>query len=1389
MTRHRTIIYSATVLWMAVWVYACGDDSTAPEPPDPPHATTLTVTPSTAELTAIGATVQLSAEVRDQYGQVMTGVAVTWVSSDGSAATVNGSGLVTAVGHGVTTVTATARAASGSAAVTVVPVENLDRAALVALYEATDGLNWARSDGWLSDGPLNSWYGVEVDGQGRVFSLWLDSNNLTGRIPPELGDIAKLSRLYLSGNKLSGPIPPELGKLANLRRLILDRNALSGQIPPELGNLANLSRLEFGRNHLSGPIPPELFSLTNLSGLELGENLLSGPIPPELGSLASLRSLVLGGNHLSGPIPPELGSLANLRALWLCNSGLSGPIPSELGNLANLTDLGLCNNNLSGPIPPEFGDLANLSWLELGRNHLSGPIPPELGNLTSLAYLDLQGNKLTGPVPAEFGNLTELNQLHLGYNNLSGPIFHGFLQLERLNRFYISNTALCVPGIASFAMWLKGIEKHDVESSNLCNAGDLATLKALYQATGGTSWTHSAGWMGDDPIGSWYGVRTDSLGHVTELDLTRNGLLGPLPSSIGDLAKMSAFRISGNAISGRLPLSLSRVSLQEFRYGETQLCTPSDATFQAWLSAIVSHEGTGVECPPLSDLGILEALYIATGGPNWTYQENWLSDAPLRNWQGVEVDGKERVERLSLGGYNLSGTIPPELGNLSNLKDLNLRSNNLFGTIPPELSKLSNLEQLNLGYNDFSGPIPPELGKLHHLMELDLFNNDLSGPIPPELGNSSGLAELWLGNNQLSGPIPSELGNLSDLTELKLGSNNLADPIPPQLGNLSNLTELDLQHNELSGPIPPELGNLSNLTELNLGYNNLSGPVPPEFSGMLSLHVLNLFDNSEMSGALPTELTALAQLRVLLVERTDLCAPDDPAFRAWVRGLYRGWIALCLGDAPAAYLTQAVQSREFPVPLVAGEKALLRVFVTARQATSVGIPAVRARFYHDGRETHVENVPGKSTPIPTNVYEGLLSNSANAEIPGRVMQPGLEMVIEVDHDGKLDPALVVAKRIPETGRLPVEVQPMAVFELTLIPFVWSETQDSSIVDIVKAMAADPENHELLRDMRTLLPVGELEVTAHEPVLSSTNNISALHSQTISIRLMEGGTGHYKGMMHRVSGGVLGAASRPGWTSFSTPDPYVIAHELGHNLSLYHAPCGPVMNFDFGYPFFNPDGSIGAWGYDFEGGGRLVRPTMPDLMSYCSPQWISGYHFIKAMRFRLIDTDNARLLHRTPPTQSLLLWGGVDADSVPFLEPAFVVDASPKLPRFRGQHRLTGHTATGDELFSLSFDMPVVADGDGSSSFAFVLPVRPGWEGNLATITLSGPGGSVTLDGDSDRPMAILRNPRNGQVRGILRDLPAIKAAVQADAAAALVAGPALEVLFSRGIPDAAAWRR
>ena len=1373
----------------------------------------VAVSPAADTLVAFGDTVRLVAEATDGNGHGVAGSEFSWSSSDTLVARVDDSGLVTGVDEGMATITATTGDYSGAAEITT--VENPERAALVALYEATNGSNWVDDTNWLTDAPLGEWYGVHTDHFGRVVRL-----DLAGRRD------AAARRTVSHG--LIGSLPPELGNLIGLRTLDLGDNDLFGAIPPELGNLTELRRLDLGDNNLTGAFPPALLNLVRLESLDLGGNSLKGTLPPGLGDLGSLRWLNLSSNRWTGPIPPELGDLANLRELRLYSADLAGPIPPEFGKLVSLTWLRLDGNRLTAPIPSELGNLASLLGMFLGGNNLTGSIPPELGNLASLESLGLGLNNLTGTIPPELGNLANLTSLVLEYNSLTGPIPRSLVQVALDRLLLEGNDGLCVPGTAAFAEWIARMSEQE---GPFCNKSDIAALEALFRSADGPGWADSGGWLDGPALSTWHGVRADTLGLVTAIDLSDNGLAGRLSPELGELAQLAELRIGGNAgLSGRLPYSLRRLGLEVLHYAGTGLCAPAEAAFRAWLAGITSHEGT-VECAPLSDRDILEALYHATGGSEWTIGDGWLTARPLGEWHGVEVDTQGRVTELRLGSNGLRGSIPPELGKLSNLVALSLYRNELTGSIPPELGNLTvlqglglyrnqltgaippelgslgslrwlyltgnrltgaiprelgdlaNLKQLRLYSNDLTGGIPPELGNLANLEELGLAGNyRLTGTIPPELGNLASLIELWLAGNGLTGTIPPELGNLASLEKLVLHVNELTGAIPSELGRLANLTTLDLAINELTGGIPPELGNLTGLSALDLAANNLTGSVPPEFGALSQLNRLSLAANPGLSGPLPTSLANLRSLREIQTGGTGLCAPSDARFLEWLKEISTGRVARCADALAHAYLTQAVQSRAYPVPLVAGEKALLRVFLTAPGGANADIPPVRARFYVRNREVHVENIPGKPGPIPSEVQEGNLSRSANAEIPAYVVRPGLEMVIEPDPDGTLDPALGVAKRIPATGRLPVEVRTMPLFDLTVIPFLWSEAPDSSVLDITAGMAADPDGHELLVYVNTLLPVGDLVVTAHDPVVTSTNEGFALLAETEAIRAIEGGTGHYTGTIAGPFTGPFGVANTPGRSSFSIPSALVLAHELGHNLSLGHAPCGTPG--DPLYPY--PDGSIGAWGYD----SRLERLWPPDdsydLMSYCGPKWISDHYFEQAFRYRVAD-GAASGTATAGPDRSLLLWGGIGSDGQPYLEPAFVVDAPPMLPGSSGDYRVAGWTRGGAELFDLAFAMPEVADGDGSTNFAFVLPVQAAWADDLASITLSGPRGSTTLDESTDRPMAILRNPRTGQVRAFLRDPPpATQAAADAVGRAAR---QGLETLFSRGIPDADAWRR
>ena len=1023
-----------------------------------------------------------------------------------------------------------------------------------------------------------------------------------------------------------------------------------------------------------------------------------------------------------------------------------------------MAKLYLYNNSLTDRIPAELASMANLRILHLGGNDLSGPIPLELASLAKLEQLSLYDNRLTDPIPRSL---------------LDSPA----LTVFRFHR----NDGLCAPGTTDFADWLYGLARYE---GPFCNESDEDALGSLFETAGGAGWTKDQGWLDGPVLSGWYGVSADALGRVTALELTGNGLSGRLPRSISELGHLTELKIGDNpALSGRLPSSLVDLPLRTLHYPGTGLCAPTEPTFREWLNAIPSHEGTEAECGALSDREILRALYETTGGPDWTNRENWLTDASLGDWYGVRVDGQGRVIEISLLANNLRGSIPNELGSLASLERLSLARNRLSSVIPAELGNLANLQRLSFNSNSLGGAIPPELGSLANIQRLSLEDNDLEGVIPAALGSLSRLQELELAENRLDGPIPPELSNLGSIRYLELADNNLTGPIPTELGSVSNMRRLSLSRNGLTGSLPPELASLANLEGLYLGDNDLEGQVPSEFSGLARLRELALSGNRRMSGALPVSLTNLASLTALLAGGTGLCAPADANFVEWLDRLSTRRIAVCQTMPATAHLVQAVQSREFPVPLVAGEKALLRVFVTTARSNQHRLPPVRALFYLGGAVAHVADIPGKPGPIPTDVDEASLAQSVNDVIPAEVIQPGLEMVIEIDQAGTLDPGLGITTRIPETGRMPIEVREMPFFDLTVIPFLWSADPDSAILEQTLGMAADPAGHELLELTRILMPIGDLRITAHEPVLSSSNNAYVLLAETRAIRALEGGSDHYMGMISGALTGAGGVASRPGRTSFARNRSSTIAHELGHNMSLQHGTSPGAGGVDPAYPY--PGGAIGVWAYDFRDGGRLVPPSARDVMAGGgSESWVSDYHFNKALRFRLTDEG---VSGSGSPGSSLLLWGGIGADSVPYLEPAFVLDAPAALPDSAGSYRMTGRNGSGRELFSLSFTMPETADGDGNSSFAYVLPVQAGWEGNLATVILSGPGGSATLHSNSDIPTAILRNPRTGQVRGILRNVPRRGQLARDETGQAV--GPDLEVLFSRGIPDASAWRR
>jgi len=455
-------------------------------------------------------------------------------------------------------------------------------------------------------------------------------------------------------------------------------------------------------------------------------------------------------------------------------------------------------------------------------------------------------------------------------------------------------------------------------------------------------------------------------------------------------------------------------------------------------------------------------------------------------------------------------------------------------------------------------------------------------------------------------------------------------------------------------------------------------------------------------------------------------------------------------DRRTAYLVQGAQSAADSVKrihLVGDKPALVRVFVTSGYSThDAEIPPVKATFYEGDEVIHTVTIPGKAEPVPIHRAEGSLRGSANVMIPGEYIRPDLELVVEIDPDGTLDDELAVAARVPEDGRLEYSVYNLATFDLTVIPFLWKPNPDSAAIDHAEEMEEDKDEYSLLHATYDLLPIQDFDATAYDPVETSSNDLRNILPAVEVIRRRDGGDGYFKGLLagRRAANSPLGIAYLFGRSSASIPDGQVMAHELGHNLSLRHAPCGGPDDPDTRYPYGGA--RIGIWGYDHRGDKLLNPSSYKDLMGYCHPQWVSDYNFNKLIRYRRARSYQER---RGPAAavQTLLLWGGLDEGGKPYLRPAFVMEAWPGLPAASGAFSLTATDRNGVDVISLSFDLAEVADAPGRSShFVFTVPVQEGWAGSVASITFSGPGGTVTMDGDTEMPMTIAVDGKSGPIR-------------------------------------------
>eukprot|EP00261_Vitis_vinifera_P035825 XP_019077068.1 PREDICTED: receptor-like protein 12 [Vitis vinifera] len=629
---------------------------------------------------------------------------------------------------------------------------------------------------WNRSADCSSWGGVTWDANGHVVGLDLSSESISGGFnsSSSLFSLQYLQSLNLAGNSFCGglnwpnnsfcssQIPSGFDRLANLIYLNLSNSGFSGQIPKEFSLLTSLVTIDFSSlGYLIG-FPTLKLENPNLRMLvqnlkELRELHLNGVDISAEGkewcqalssSVPNLQVLSLSSCHLSGPIHSSLQKLRSLSRIRLDDNNFAAPVPQFLASFSNLTHLQLSSCGLTGTFPEKIIQVTTLQILDLSINLLEDSLPefPQNGSLETLVLSD---TKLWGKLPNSMGNLKKLTSIELARCHFSGPILNSVANLPQLIYLDLSENKFSGP-IPSFSLSKR----------------------------------------------------------LTEINLSYNNLMGPIPFHWEQLVNLMNLDLRYNAITGNLPPSLfSLPSLQRLRLDNNQI----SGQFKILLNASSS-----------------------------------------------------RLSTLGLSSNNLKGPIPDSVFELRCLSFLDLSSNKFNGKIElSKFKKLGNLTDLSLSYNNLSinatlCNLSPSI--LPMFTTLRLASCRLT--TLPDLSGQSSLTHLDLSQNQIHGNIPKDIGTYIFFTIFfSLSKNNITGMIPASICNASYLRVLDFSDNALSGMIPSCLIGNEILEVLNLRRNKLSATIPGEFSGNCLLRTLDLNGNL-LEGKIPESLANCKELEL-----------------------------------------------------------------------------------------------------------------------------------------------------------------------------------------------------------------------------------------------------------------------------------------------------------------------------------------------------------------------------------------------------------------------------------------------------------------------------------------------------------------------------------------------
>ncbi len=400
------------------------------------------------------------------------------------------------------------------------------------------------------------------------------------------------------------------------------------------------------------------------------------------------------------------------------------------------------------------------------------------------------------------------------------------------------------------------------------------------------------------------------------------------------------------------------------------------------------------------------------------------------------------------------------------------------------------------------------------------------------------------------------------------------------------------------------------------------------------------------------------------------------------------------------YVTQGVPAADSDddpsarVGTLEGRDGLVRVFLTASRVTAKKVPEVTLHW-RTGSGAEGSVVLSRVGATPTAVAEGTMANSFNYVFDEAFLADGMEIHLEIDPGNDVAEGDETDNRWPASGWYDLGVVSVPSFDVTFVPMT---------VNGVPATVNQTIAENLLAETLAVMPVADYSIEIRSPVSYTGSNWGEMLDVVTQAKLDDGSPRIYVGIVDDDAVACCtGGIGWIGWgASVALEYPGVVAHELGHNLDLLHAPCGNPAGLDPDYPYAN--GLIGSWGYEHATEELKDPGNHRDLMSYCSTTWISDYNYDRALDFRTsgygysqsaaagdvvmaftgaIEGIDRHHIHVAGDAHEAHDFEAASVEQETHIARASAVAAQPLPPR-PGPHHLVGVDASGSVVADISF---------------------------------------------------------------------------------------------------------